>query len=120
MWELPGRDLPAPADLLEIARRIRILHGQLVLTDIDLADLLCVSPRRLAEVVRCANVKLPDEFVITIRPTGAQEEQLAFTEHGVIMAAAALNDPYAVEMSIRIVRAFVKLREAGSSGREVH
>ena len=35
----------------------------------------------------------------------------AFTEHGAIMAATILNSPRAIEMSIFVVRAFVKLRE---------
>jgi len=35
----------------------------------------------------------------------------AFTEHGAIMAAAVLNSPKAVEMSVFVVRAFVKMRE---------
>ena len=35
----------------------------------------------------------------------------AFTEHGSIMAAAVLNSPRAVEMSVFVVRAFVRLRE---------
>lgn len=35
----------------------------------------------------------------------------AFTEHGAIMAATVLNSPQAVEMSVFIVRAFVKMRE---------
>ena len=36
---------------------------------------------------------------------------LVFTEHGAIMAASVLNSPRAVEMSIFVVRAFVRLRE---------
>ena len=36
----------------------------------------------------------------------------AFTEHGAIMAASVLNSPQAAEVSIFIVRAFVKLRQA--------
>ena len=40
---------------------------------------------------------------------------LAFTEHGAIMAANVLNSPQAVQMSVFVVRAFVRLREwAGS------
>ena len=35
----------------------------------------------------------------------------AFTEHGAIMAASVLNSPRAVEMSVFVVRAFVKMRE---------
>ena len=33
----------------------------------------------------------------------------AFTEHGTIMAATVLNSPQAVQMSVAVVRAFVKL-----------
>lgn len=120
MREFPEPDSPAPSDLLEIARRIRVLRGQFVLLDVDLADLFCVSPQHLAEVVRRANVKLPDEFVMLTPSESAQVVRVAFTEHGVIMAAAVMNDPYAVEISIRIVRAFVSLREAEPSGRELH
>ena len=107
------------ADLLEIARRIRVLRGQFVLPDVDLAELFCVSPRHLSEVVRGDNSELPDVFVMAMQSADAQDERLAFTEHGVIMAAAALNDPYAVEMSIQIVRAFVKLRETESARLDV-
>ncbi len=40
-----------------------------------------------------------------------------FTEHGAIMAATVLNSPRAIEMSVYVVRAFVKLRELLSSNR---
>jgi hypothetical protein len=43
----------------------------------------------------------------------------AFTEHGAIMAATILNSPRAVEMSIFVVRAFVKLRETLASNSEL-
>jgi hypothetical protein len=35
----------------------------------------------------------------------------AFTEHGVLMAAAVLNSPRAHQVSILIIRAFVRLRQ---------
>ena len=35
---------------------------------------------------------------------------LAFTEHGAVMAANVLNSPRAVQMSIFVVRAFLRLR----------
>src|SRR5204863_2074404 len=49
---------------------------------------------------------------------GRRKLPLAFTEHGAIMAATTLNSPRAVEMSVYVVRAFVKLREllASNSG----
>jgi hypothetical protein len=42
---------------------------------------------------------------------GRRKPAAAFTEHGAIMAATILNSPLAVEMSIHVVRAFVKLRQ---------
>ena len=39
----------------------------------------------------------------------------AFTEHGVVMLANALNSPVAVKASVQIVRAFVRLRKMLSS-----
>lgn len=44
---------------------------------------------------------------------------LAFTEHGAIMAATVLNTPRATEVAVYVVRAFVQLREALQSHREL-
>jgi hypothetical protein len=43
----------------------------------------------------------------------------AFTEHGAIMAANVLNSPQAAQMSVFVVRAFVKLRAALTDTREL-
>jgi hypothetical protein len=43
---------------------------------------------------------------------GRRKLPYAFTEHGAIMAANVLNSPEAVQMSVFVVRAFVKMREA--------
>jgi hypothetical protein len=45
---------------------------------------------------------------------GKRKDPLAFTEHGAIMAATVLNSPRAVQMTIFIVRAFVKVRESSA------
>ncbi len=42
-----------------------------------------------------------------------------FTEHGAIMAASVLNSPRAVEVSVFVVRAFVKLRELTMAHKEI-
>jgi len=44
---------------------------------------------------------------------------LVFTEHGAIMAANVLNSQRAIEASVYVVRAFVRMREAMSSDREL-
>jgi hypothetical protein len=57
--------------------------------------------------------------------TGSQKHRdprfppYAFTEHGAMMAAMVLNSPRAVQMSVYVVRAFVKLRELLASNREL-
>jgi hypothetical protein len=43
----------------------------------------------------------------------------AFTEHGAIMAATILNSPRATEVSVYVVRAFVRLREVLASNVEL-
>ena len=43
----------------------------------------------------------------------------AFTEHGAIMLATVLNSPVAVQASIQVVRAFVKLREMLASHKDL-
>ena len=43
---------------------------------------------------------------------GTRKLPLVFTEHGAIMAAAVLNSPRAIEVSVYVVRAFVQMREA--------
>jgi hypothetical protein len=48
---------------------------------------------------------------------GRRKLPLAFTEHGAIMVATILNSPRAVEMSVYVVRAFVKLRELLASNK---
>jgi hypothetical protein len=43
----------------------------------------------------------------------------AFTEHGAVMAATVLNSERAIQMSVFVVRAFVRLRQVLASNRQV-
>jgi hypothetical protein len=111
-------------DPTDIAKQIRVLRGQLVILDVDLADLYGVAPERLIELVKRDLPKFSVEFAFSLEPDELRNLEprvasLAFTEHGVIIAASVLNSPHAVEMSIHVVRAFVKLREALPSDREL-
>ena len=114
-----------------IARSITVLRSQRVILDADLAALYGVTTKRLNEQVRRNAERFPEEFIFQlsaaeaaalrsqiatskITPTGRGGRRYlpyAFTEHGAIMAATILNSPRAVEMSIYVVRAFVRLRE---------
>ncbi len=113
-----------------IAQRIIFLRGQKVLLDSDLADLFGVETRRLNEQVRRNRTKFPQDFIFELSPEefsnlksqtatsswgGRRKLPTAFTEHGAIMAATVLNSPRAVEVSVYVVRAFVRLREMAAT-----
>jgi hypothetical protein len=102
------------------------IRGQRVILDSDLARMYGVTTRRLNEQVRRNAERFPDDFMFRLTAgeraalTAAAERfnrlkhstslPFAFTEHGAIMAASVLNSSRAVEVSVQVVRAFVKLR----------
>lgn len=113
-----------------ITHRIVLLRGQKVLLDADLAALYGVETRRLNEQVRRNRERFPADFIFELNAEefgnlkshfatsswgGRRKLPLAFTEHGAIMAATVLSSPRSVEMSVYVVRAFVKLREVLAS-----
>ncbi len=117
-----------------ITQRIVVLREQKVLIDADLAALYGVETRRLNEQVRRNKARFPEDFIFELTSEefanlksqfatsswgGRRKLPLAFTEHGAIMAATVLNTPRAVEVSVYVVRAFVKLRELVGSHREL-
>lgn len=118
----------------DITQRIVVLRGQRVLFDAGLAALYGVSTRRLNEQVRRNRKRFPDDFLFELTGEeftnlkshfatsswgGRRKLPLAFTEHGAIQAATILNSPRAVDMSVHVVRAFLRLRELLSSNREL-
>ena len=67
------------------------------------AIITVVAPRRGGELLR-----LRSQSVTLKRGTHLKYSPLAFAEHGAVMAANVLNSPRAVQMSIFVVRAFVR------------
>ncbi len=112
-----------------IAGLILVLRGQKVILDADLAHLYGVTTRRLNEQAKRNRERFPDDFVFQLndeetqnlmshfatssssRHGGRRKNPWAFTEHGALMAAMILNSPTAVEASVYVVRAFIRLRE---------
>ena len=119
----------APVPVHDITRAILVLRGQRVLLDAELAGLYGVTTKRLNEQVKRNAARFPEDFMFRLNraetealnrsqiATGSQKHRdprfppYGFTEHGAIMAATILNSPRAVEMSLYVVRAFVRLRE---------
>ena len=121
-------DLHKFSDVSErIDRAILIIRGQKVMIDSDLAELFGVRTKRLNEQVKRNINRFPKDFMFQLTTKEKQElvancdhldklkhsgtNPYAFTEHGTIMLANVLTTPTAVETSVLIVRAFVKLRE---------
>ena len=122
-----------PAERVE--SRILLIRGQKVLLDADLAKLYGVTTKRLNEQVKRNRNRFPDDFMFQLT-SGEKAEVVAncdhlrglkfspalpyaFTEHGAIMAASVLNTTRAIEMSVFVVRAFVRLREVLAAHKEL-
>jgi hypothetical protein len=123
----PASALPA---VESISLSIASLRGQRVILDADLAALYGVETKRFNEQVKRNLDRFPADFMFqldsqefvslrsqfaTLKTGRGQHRKYlpyAFTEHGAIMAATILNSPRAVEVSVYVVRAFVRLREA--------
>lgn len=117
---------------------IVIVRGQRVILASDLARIYGVETRVLNQAVKRNIDKFPDDFMFRVTRSEAEEIvrsrsqsvilkrgqnvkylPFAFTEHGAIMAANVLNSPRAVQMSVFVVRAFVRLRQMVSTHKEL-
>jgi hypothetical protein len=114
---------------------ILLIRGERVILDADLAELYGVKTKRLNEQVKRNRDRFPEDFMFQLTEDEKNEVvancdhlsrlrfsptlPFAFTEHGAIMAASVLNSPRAVEMSIFVVRAFVRLRSFLASQKEL-
>ncbi len=120
-----------------IEGKIYLIRGQKVLLDSDLAELYGVTTKRLNEQVGRNADRFPKDFMFQLttnefeslrshfatlkKGRGAHRKYLpyVFTEHGALMAASVLNTSRAVEVSIYVVRAFVKFREMIASHKDL-
>jgi len=121
--------------LENVERTILTIRGHKVILDTDLARLYSVSTKRLNQQVRRNSDRFPEDFLFQLTAEEKSEVvancdhlsnlkfspalPLAFTEHGAIMAASVLNTQQAIEASIFVVRAFVRLREVLATHRRL-
>jgi hypothetical protein len=117
-----------------IEEKIFVIRRQKVILDADLAAFYGVATKRLNEQVKRNAHRFPEDFLFQLNEnelpgmrsqiaTGSKRNirhmPYAFTEHGVIMAASVLNSDRAIEVSVYVVRAFVKLREMLAANKEL-
>jgi phage regulator Rha-like protein len=111
----------------QIEQAILVIRGQRVMVDSDFAKLYGVSTKALNQAVKRDADRFPNDFMFRLTQKEKAEVvtncdhlsklkfsptmPVAFTEHGAVMVANVLNSERAVQVSIYVVRAFVKLRE---------
>ena len=125
-------------DATHVQSMIISVRGQRVILASDLAGLYGVQPKVLNQAVKRNADRFPDDFVFQLTREEAENAvrsrsqfvtskrgsnikylPYVFTEHGAIMAANVLNSPHAVQMSVFVVRAFIRMRGMLSDTREL-
>jgi len=125
---------------VDIATLIVAIRGKRVILDLDLAGLYGTTTKRLNEQVKRNRNRFPEDFMFQLTTkewtdltsqiamsnaqsnrsqfaTGSQRHRdprftpYAFTEHGALMAANILRSERAIQMSVFVVRAFVRMRQ---------
>ena len=135
---MAGKTALARAAAPEVEAQIVEVRGQKILLDRDLANAYGVATRVLNQALKRNRNRFPDDFAFqltleeaaTIARSRSQSVTMkrggnlkyrpwVFTEHGAIMAATVLNSAQAVEMSVFVVRAFIRLREFARGHKEI-
>ncbi|MDI1318960.1 MAG: ORF6N domain-containing protein [bacterium] len=136
----------SPATVPSVESVIHTIRGERVILDADLAKLYGVPTKAFNQAVRRNLEKFPPDFMFGLTRKEAMDLQkaryeedtilrsqivtlkhgrhikylpFAFTEHGAIMAANILNSAQAVQMSVFVVRAFIKMRGLLTDTREL-
>ena len=110
-----------------VMSKIYVIRDQKVMLDRDLAELYGVKAIRLREQVKRNQVRFPENFMFQLTEQEVEDMvsqnaipskkvlggslPFAFTEHGVLMLSNVLKSERAIQMSIRIIEIFLKLRE---------
>jgi len=113
--------------LRHIDSEIHLVRGQRVMLDSVLAEIYAVSTKRLNEQLKRNRKRFPADFAFQLTAQefmnlksqfatssshgGKRKPPWVFTEHGAIMLASVLKSDIAIQASVRVVRAFVRLRE---------
>jgi hypothetical protein len=135
--------MTSPREIQTVEKAMHLVRGQRVMLDSDLAAIYGVTTKRLNEQLKRNRQRFPEDFAfqLTAEEFAALRSQIAtsslrsqnatsqkggrryrpwvFTEHGAIMLASVLNSEIAIDASVRVVRAFVRLREIISANAEL-
>jgi phage regulator Rha-like protein len=131
-YRKPRTKLPRPIESL-----IHVIRGQKVMVDADLATLYGVQTGALNQAVRRNIARFPEDFAFRLSKTefehwksqsvisnpsakmALRQAPFVFTQEGVAMLSAVLRSDRAVQMSIAMVRTFVRMRELMAANKEI-
>ncbi len=116
----------AQIDILHIERSIRLIRGDKVILDEDLAELYGVETKKLIQAVKRNIERFPADFMFQLTNQefanlrcqigtssqwgGRRTPPYAFSEQGVAMLSSVLHSPRAIQVNVEIMRTFVRLR----------
>ena len=131
---MPRQELQILVADQKILNSIYLIRKQKVILDEDLAKMYGVETKRLNEQVKRNQRRFPTDFMFTLKPKefenlksqnatsswgGRRKLPNAFTEQGVAMLSSILNSDIAIEVNIKIIRVFTKLREYSLTQKEI-
>jgi hypothetical protein len=113
---------------VDITALILVIRGKRVILDRDLAALYGVPTFRFNEAVKRNRNRFPEDFMFQLTRDeaasltsqfamsksgrgGRRTLPYAFTEHGTVMVTNILRSPKAIQMSVFVVRAFIRMRQ---------
>jgi hypothetical protein len=121
----------------EIIDKIHVIRGQKVMPDRDLAEMYGVPTSRLNEAVKRNVTRFPEDFMFQLTEEEAifSRSQIAilnkgrganikylpyvFTEQGVAMLSSVLRSERAVQVNIRIIRVYIKMKQILLDNKEI-
>lgn len=129
------RELQALVMEQRILSRIYVVRGEKVMLDRDLAELYGIETRTLKQAVKRNIERFPRDFMFMMNNKEIEKmvsqnvipsksffggaKPFCFTEQGVTMLSCILNSQTAIEVNIRVVRVFVKMREFAMTHKEI-
>lgn len=128
------KELQALVAEQKILNKIYAIRGEKVMIDQDLAEMYGVETKQLKRQVKRNIDRFPKDFMFELTKKefenlrsqigtsswgGTRYMPMAFTEQGVAMLSSILNSKTAIEVNIRIIRVFTKLREYALTHKEI-
>jgi ORF6N domain len=129
------KELSTLVDEQKILNRIYVIRNEKVMLDRDLAELYGIETRTLKQAVKRNIERFPKDFMFEMKLSEMDKmvsqnvipsksyyggaSPFCFTEQGVTMLSCILNSKTAINVNLRVVRIFVKMREYALTNKEI-